>query len=106
MTDAEKLLKVRTLGEFDDTDSVLTSYLAMAKEAILSRLYPFDADAIQRDMPAKYDYKQVQIAIFLLGKRGAEGQIIHAENGINRHWSGANIPPGMMDDIVPFCGVV
>ena len=106
MTDAEKLNAVRTMGEFDDPDDVLTGYLQMAKEAILSRLYPFDPESASREMPAKFDWKQVQVAIFLLGKRGAEGQIIHSENGVNRQWSGANIPPGMMDDVVPFCEVV
>lgn len=56
-------------------------------------------------VPTKHEYRQCEIAAFLLNKRGAEGQTVHNENGVNRQYEGGNIPASMLADIVPFCGV-
>lgn len=57
-------------------------------------------------VPSKYDYRQCEIAAFLLNKRGAEGQTAHSENGVGRSYEGGNIPASMLDDITPYCGVL
>lgn len=56
-------------------------------------------------VPTKHDYKQCQIAAYLVNKQGAEGQIGHSENGISRTYECADIPESMLRDIVPFAGV-
>jgi hypothetical protein len=56
-------------------------------------------------VPSKLEYKQCEIAAFLLNKRGAEGQTSHSENGVSRSYEGATIPPSMLADITPFVGV-
>ena len=56
-------------------------------------------------VPTKYEYRQCEIAAFLLNKRGAEGQTAHNENGVGRSYEGGNIPASMLADIAPYCGV-
>lgn len=77
-------------------------YLSFAKDIILSRLYPFRTD--MTDMPKKYDSLQVEIAAYLLNKRGAEGETAHSENGISRTYESAEVPESMLKRIVPFVG--
>ena len=55
-------------------------------------------------VPTKYEYKQVQIAVYLLGRRGDEGQTGHGENGISRSYESADVPPSMLREVVPFVG--
>jgi len=56
------------------------------------------------DVPKKYHYLQCEIAVFLLNKRGAEGQSRHSENGIDRTYDGGDIP--MLKNVVPYAGVI
>lgn len=95
----EQMLTVMT-GE-TDTD-ILNAYLNMAGAAIINRVYPFEQG---KEVPPKYQNRQLEIAAYLLNKRGAEGETTHNENGINRSYESASVPPSMLRDIVPFVGV-
>ena len=44
-------------------------------------------------------------AVYLLNKRGAEGETAHSENGISRSYESADIPESMLSGIIPFAGV-
>ena len=101
-TDKKTLLKT-IYGDGED-DKVLEAYLAIAAEAILKRLYPFDHT--KTEVPEKYAMTQVNIAVYLLNKRGAEGELRHNENGIDRTYESADIPESMLKDIIPHCGVI
>lgn len=104
MTNDEKIELLRTmLDSEDDSDEVLLAYLMSAGQTIINRLYPFRSDV--EEVPLKYARKQVEIACYLLNKRGAEGQTKHEENGIKREYADADVPESMLKDIVPFCGV-
>ena len=106
MTDSEKLSLFRTmLGKDAEhaTATELTSYLLIASNKILNRLYPYDDT--KTIIPAKYDYLQCEIAVYLWNKRGAEGQMSHNENGISRSYESASVPPSMLSDVVPHCGI-
>lgn len=54
----------------------------------------------------KYDTVQVEIAAYMLNKRGAEGEIVHLENGISRHYEDGDIPPTLLRRITPMVGVM
>ena len=58
------------------------------------------------EVPREYENKQINIAMYLLGKRGAEGQVQHIENGIHRNWGASDIPDEMLADIIPYCKIV
>jgi hypothetical protein len=103
MTSLEKIaeLKVRILPD-TDTDEVLGSMISLAEAMILDRMYPFgypDGTVV----PARYEQIQIQLAVELYGRRGAEGQTSHSENGINRSWSESS---PLLKRIVPHCGSV
>lgn len=104
MTDSDKLRALKTLVD-GETDEVLSVYLAIAKDAIMQRLYPCKEDLTGLKFPSKYDMLQVQIAQFLVNKQGAEGQVTHTENGIQRQYENGGIPQSMLKTIVPFVGV-
>ena len=109
MTDIDKLALCRVMvGQPNTadgwTDDVLNAYLNIAGKKIIARRYPYD-DTIT-DVPARYGYLQCEIATYLLNKRGAEGEVAHSENGINRTYESADVPESMLQDITPVCGVI
>ena len=104
MTQTEKLQLLKALVGESDTEEVLLAYLNIAGRKIINRAHPYDTDVTE--VPTRYDFLQCEIAAYLLNKRGAEGQIQHIENGIHRNYGAADIPDGMMAEIVPFCKVV
>lgn len=103
MTDEEKLAMISAMS--DETDqTVLSAYLTLAKQIILEKAFPFGG--YPETLPAQYDGVHVEAAAYLLAKRGAEGEIVHLENGVSRHWEDGSVPPSILRRIVPFAGVM
>jgi len=103
MTESEKqeMLTVIT-GEQDAL--ALSTYLSLAASKVLSRLYPYD-NAVT-EVPARYASVQVEIAAYMLNKRGAEGQTSHSENGVSRSYEDGDIPQTLLRQITPMVRVV
>lgn len=92
-------------GMTEETNAAtLSTYLLLAKQAVLLRLYPYK-DSSESEVPAKYHGVQVEIAAFMLNKRGAEGEKAHSENGITRSYESGDIPDSLLRRIVPMAGV-
>ena len=107
MTRNEKLVMLaRMNNDPRDDDDVLGFFLDMAGYKILNKMYPFKTEYTGLDIPAKYDMIQLNVAIYLLNKRGAEGEVQHIENGIHRNWGAADVPDTMLKDIMPFAEVI
>lgn len=104
MTDDEKLTVLKNMIGGSDTDEVLSTYLTLAGQRIIAKAYPYKNDVT--DVPAQYEHLQIEIAAYLLNKRGAEGQVTHSENGIQRQYENADIPASMLRTITPYCGVI
>lgn len=103
MTDAEKLKMVKAMtGETDE--SVLSTYLSIAGNKVLKRAYPFDSTVTV--VPDRYAYNQVEIAAYLVNKRGAEGETAHSENGISRSYEDGDVPPTLLREIVPCASLI
>ena len=94
------LLKGIVGGE--ESEFTLTAYLQLAGQAILNKAYPYFSPNNPTDVPEKYQMLQIEIAAFMLNKRGAEGEIQHIENGVHRNYGNADIPDQMLNGIVPF----
>lgn len=88
MTTAEKIAKLQTLIGADEeaTDELLSVYLDDAKSAILNRRYPFGTPYYIPDVPPEYENLQCRLALRYFVRRGAEGEQIHNEDGIHRHY--------------------
>lgn len=104
MTDAEKLSMLKVLVD-GETEEVLSVYLTIAKNAILQRAYPCKQSFDNVEFPSRYDTLQVEIAQYLVNKQGAEGQVTHTENGIQRQYENGGIPHSMLKTVIPFVGV-
>jgi hypothetical protein len=87
----------------ETNDDILITFLDIAKDKVLSRCYPYRTNAT--DVPERYQTTQLEIAVYLLNKRGAEGETVHNENGINRSYENASVPESMLKGIVPFGSV-
>jgi len=99
--DKLQTLKLLT-GATDSEDGLLLALLSLAEGKILERLYPYDHS--KETMPTRYVGKQIEIAVYLYNKQGAEGQTAHSENGISRTYESADVPESMLRGIVPFVG--
>ena len=81
--------------------TILNTYLNLAGAKIVARRYPF---APKKPVPPEFYNLQVEIAAYLLNKRGAEGQLAHSENGISRTYESASVPESMLKDVTPLVG--
>lgn len=99
--DLETKLSVIT-GETDD--DVLLTYLDIAAQKIIERCYPFDTS--KNEVPEKYQMTQLEIAVYLLNKRGAEGETVHNENGINRTYESSSVPNSMLKNVIPHASAI
>lgn len=103
MTEADKKAMLTTMtGE--SNDSVLSTYLTVAGNKICRRAYPYDKTV--SEVPSLYDVLHVEIAAYLLNKRGAEGETAHNENGISRSYEDGDVPSSLMRQITPFAAPI
>jgi hypothetical protein len=101
MTQLERL-KIRITENVLDAE--LEDILESAKAVILSRRFPFSdhPDEIEN----KYKDLQIRIAVEMFNKQGAEGEILHSENGVSRTYASASVSADLLKEITPKAGVV
>lgn len=106
MTKSDMIEKLARMAgvDADKEEDVLSDYLDTAAYKILNRCYPFGFDD-DKDVPKRYLSLQIDIALFLFNKRGAEGETYHFENGVNRMYENSDVPETMLRGITP-CGVI
>ena len=106
MTDEEKLARFEVLISPDTASQDLLRHLLWQAEGIvLSRRYPFGSPE-GATVSSAYEHIQLQIAVELFSKMGAEGQTGHSENGVNRSYEAADVSPSLLKRIVPLVGGV
>ena len=106
MTENEKLVRLEVLISPDTASTDLLLYLLEQAEGIvLNRRYPFGPPE-GSTVPAAYEHVQLQIALELFSKMGAEGQTAHKENGVDRTYEAADVSPSLLRRIVPVAGSV
>ncbi|MCR5091022.1 MAG: hypothetical protein K6C08_16100 [Oscillospiraceae bacterium] len=113
----------------DAETSVLEDCIETAKHAILSCRYPYgdwptrsvtvtstttDGDGNVSTVSTttqetyvedRYLDLQYRIALDLYNRQGAEGELAHKENGIDRTFDSSWISEQLLREITPFCGV-
>jgi hypothetical protein len=106
MTNEQKLRRLEVLISPDTAEAeLLTTLIEQAEGIVLNRRYPFGVPP-ETTVPAMYEHIQLQIAVELFTKMGAEGQTAHGENGISRSFESADVSPSLLKRIVPVCGSV
>ena len=104
MTDNEKLAILRNMLDSGDTtsDAIANAYLEAAEKAVINIAFPYgDGTEV---MPEKYEYEQIEIAAYMLNKRGAEGETAHTEGGTSRTFETGDIPISLRARITAFVG--
>ena len=102
MTDAEKLNKLMTMLDDDVSTNVANIFLKAAEKAVINLAFPFgDGSEV---MPEKYEEEQIEIAAYLISKRGAEGEVSHSEGGVSRTYESGDIPLALRTRITPKAG--
>ena len=106
MTNEEKISSLEALISPDTADQkILSQMILLAEGIVLNRRYPFGVPD-GATVPTQYEHTQLQIAVELFSKMGAEGQTAHSENGISRTYESAGVSASLLKRIVPICGSV
>ena len=107
MTADTKIDMLLRMMDGEDVDrGILEVYLELAGQKILNRMYPYKEDYEGLEVPDRYVMIQLNIAVYMLNKRGAEGEVQHIENGIHRNYGSADIPEGMLKDVYPYAQAI
>ena len=106
MTNEEKITSLAALISPDTADKeLLSQYIVLSEGIVLNRRYPFGVPQ-GATVPMQYEHIQLQIALELFSKRGAEGQLEHDENGIARKYESASVSNSLLRNITPIVGSV
>lgn len=102
-------LRLTDNGNVPD-DEILEDCILTAKNAILSRRYPYQDWPVDDDgetyVEPRYEDLQFRMAMDLYNKIGAEGEISHSENGVSRGFESSWISKQLLEEVTPYCGVV
>lgn len=92
MTPEEKIATVRELVNSEEaTTSLVSTLLKKAEYAIRSRMYPIRLPQnMEFSVPEQYEFLQCDLAARYFLRRGGEGETLHSENGIDRHYASVN----------------
>lgn len=96
----------RLIDDGQEDPAILELYLDLAAGKILNRMYPYLTEYGDVDVPDRYAGIQLNVATYLLNKRGAEGEVQHIENGVHRNYGSADVPEEMLKDIIPMAAVI
>ena len=104
LIDRVKLRLVISSGDRSD-DDLIEELLNSAEFAILARRFPFGYDEETTVLPSAYDDLKIRIAMDLFNKIGAEGQLSHSENGVQRTYESSWISESLLREVTPRVGV-
>jgi len=98
----ELLAKIKRKLKISDTNSdlLLTDYIGDCSQEILNRFN----NPSMLIVPTRYNGNIVNAVVELYSKSGAEGEIAHNENGVNRTYVTTEYPKILYSNIVPFVG--
>lgn len=97
-------LAMRLAGVQEGTEDgglVTEVYMPLARDIILRARNPLAPDPTAVEWEGRYDVLMCEIAADLYNRRGAEGEITHNENGVNRSWGSAGVSKHLMSRIIP-----
>lgn len=104
MTDEEMVASAIVLVGDSRFDAYVPHYLDIAKGVVVSRMFPY-GDKSWSDVPEKYHGLTVEITVYLVNRRGAEGETSHSESGVSRAYESAGVPDSYLKCITPHVGV-
>lgn len=70
----------------------------------MTRRFPFGYGEDVK-LPERYKDLQIRIAMDMYNRIGAEGQMSHSENGVQRTYESGWISESLLNEVVPMVGV-
>lgn len=110
MTDAQKLITIKTLLDSDGempSDDVLNTYITLSGNEILAWKYHLVGGVPSNvtDVPATDEGAQVYAVIAGFTHAGAEGEQTHIENGVHRHFMYEDMIGYIRNHVLPYARV-
>jgi len=107
MTNADKLATLKIMLNIEDTslDEKLNAYLGMSEKEIIEWYYTNTGTPEEATMPTKYDVTQIYAVVTAITIEGAEGEEVHHENGIIRHFAYDTMVKYIRSHVYPLAGV-
>ena len=87
-------------------DEFFSSLLPCAKHHIMKARFPYDEEKRKGDVEESLKVDQIEVAIRIFNKIGAEGDTSHSEAGIARTYYDPSGFKDILDNIIPYCGVL
>ena len=106
MTDQEMITTIQGLLDDARFEQYIPSYLSVAQAQVTARLYPFQPEATWANVPEKYHMLTCDIVVYLINRRGSEGETQHSESGVLRGYESAGIPNTYLRALTPFAGAI
>lgn len=101
MTQTEKLRVWLGVSASEASNEKLELFLSRAEDAIKRRRNQDYEDP----MEPQFSDLQLQIAVYLFNKQGAEGETSHSENGVSRGYENSDIPETLLAQIIPLARI-
>lgn len=97
----KQLIKLKNRLKLTDNsqDGLLEDFLDTAKNEIMARRYPFGD--FPDGLDVRYASLQIEIALVMYNKQGAEGEKSHSENGVSRAYEDYGY---LLAEVVPLVG--
>ena len=111
MTEAQKLATLKVLLDdgsgYMPTDETLNTYISLAENEILAWMYHLIGGVPEdvTEVPAKYETIQIYAVLAGWTHAGAEGEHLHLENGVHRHFSYDDMLGYIHDNVLPIVRV-
>lgn len=103
MTTDMKLKMLKSMTDEEEQSTYCPLISVLLRKWYCKRAYPYENVS---KVPMKYDAVHVEIAAYMINKRGAEGEVSHSENGVSRTYEDGDIPPSLLRAITPVVGVL
>lgn len=106
MTTEEKIAETKVLvNDARVTSEVISTYITLAENRLLSKMYPYLSDLSSKTLPSKHDHDVCELASRMIFRRGFEGQTSSSENGVSRGFSSVD-DEDILSRVTQVAGVV
>ena len=89
----------------NEAEMLLEAALERARLGILELRFPFGF-SYDQELESQYKGLQLEVAIEIISKLGAEGEVAHSENGVSRTYENAGISDSLKRRVVPMAKAV
>ena len=103
MTEEVKIALVKAMSD-ETNDETIRAFLFLAGETLYKLADPHKKMTFEKFIDV-YGSTQAKAAAWYLNKRGWDFETSHSENGVSRVFEAGDLPPSILRELIPVCGV-